>query len=503
MEQSSLKDKTAKGFAWGAVNNLTCQLLQAIFGIIIARSVTHEDYGVIELLSIFTVVANTLQDSGFRVSLINRKDATHTDYNSVFWFNIGVSAAMYALFFVCAPLISDFYNEPLLTSVSRYYFLAFLAASFSIVPRAILISQFRQKELAIIGLAATAISGVIGATMAINGMKYWGIATQQIMFNLCVSLFSWYYSGWRPSFAITFKPIREMFSFSSKMLLTDIIVQINNRIFSVALGKFYNKDIVGIYGQANKWNTMGTNTVNGMVQGVAQPTFVQVGDDKARLCRTFRKMLRFTCFVCFPAMFGLSLIANEFIVILVTERWLPSAHLMQMLCVAGAFLPIATLYYNLILSRGKSDIYMYNALCQGCTIIASILCMQYLVRSVDLNIFSIHVSLDTIDLMVLSYTIIIILWTLVWQTFLKREIGLTFRDAAKDIMPFLLIATATMFVTYFITRSITNLYLLITLRIILAAAIYVGSLWLLGAKILRECVRYIMPRFPFLSRWIG
>lgn len=145
---------------------------------------------------------------------------------------------------------------------------------------------------------------------------------------------------------------------------------------------------------------------------------------------------------------------------------------------------------------------MYNALCQGCTIIASILCMQYLVRSVDLNIFSIHVSLDTIDLMVLSYTIIIILWTLVWQTFLKREIGLTFRDAAKDIMPFLLIATATMFVTYFITRSITNLYLLITLRIIIAAIIYVGSLWLLGAKILRECVRYIMPRFPFLSRWI-
>ncbi|MBP5480073.1 MAG: oligosaccharide flippase family protein, partial [Bacteroidaceae bacterium] len=282
--------------------------------------------------------------------------------------------------------------------------------------------------------------------------------------------------------------------------------QINNNIFSVVLGKFYQAGDVGFYNQANKWNTMGANTITGMVQGVAQPTFVQVGDDKTRLCRTFRKMLRFTCFVSFPAMFGLSLIAPEFIVILITDKWLPSANLMRILCVGGAFLPIATLYFNLIISRGKSDVYMYNIISQGVTILSSIICIYYIfgnTENVTAYILTFHLSLSKIDLMVLSYVCIVVLWIGIWHTFLRREIGLSFRHALKDILPFLIIATATMVVSYAITKPITNIYLLLVSRIIIAAIIYVGSLWLLGAKILRECVRYIMPRFPFLSRWIG
>ena len=506
MPMDNLKDKTAKGFAWGAINNGATQLLNAVFGIILARKLTEDDYGIIGLLGIFALVASSLQDSGFVTALTNKKDATHRDYNSVFWFNVCVSAMLYVILFLCAPLIADFYEEPVLVDISRYYFLAIFVASFSIVPRAILFRQLKQKELAVMGLASLIVSGCVGVVMAMNGMAYWGLATQLITFNLCVVIFSWLLSHWRPTFDITFQPVREMFGFSSKMLLTNIFNQINNNIFSVVLGKFYQAGDVGFYNQANKWNTMGANTITGMVQGVAQPTFVQVGDDKARLCRTFRKMLRFTCFVSFPAMFGLSLIAPEFIVILITDKWLPSANLMRILCVGGAFLPIATLYFNLIISRGKSDVYMYNIISQGVTILSSIICIYYIfgnTENVTVYILTSHLSLSKIDLMVLSYVCIVVLWIGIWHTFLRREIGLSFRHALKDILPFLIIATATMVVSYAITKPITNIYLLLVSRIIIAAIIYVGSLWLLGAKILRECVRYIMPRFPFLSRWIG
>lgn len=487
----SLKDKAAKGFAWGALSNGATQLLNAVFGVVLARKLSEDDYGIIGLLTVFAVVATALQDSGFVTALTNKKDATHRDYNSVFWFNIGVSAILYVVLFACAPFIAQFYEEPLLTSLSRYYFIAIFIASFSIVPRAILFRQLKQKELAIMGLLSLIISGAVGITMAYNDMAYWGIATQLIVFNLCVVIFSWLLSHWRPSFDITFEPVREMFGFSSKMLLTNIFNQINNNIFSIVLGKLYSKSEVGFYNQANKWNMMGASTITGMVQGVAQPTFVQVGDDKERLCRTFRKMLRFTCLVCFPVMFGLSLIAPEFIVILIKEKWLPSAHLMQMLCVGGAFLPIATLYFNLIISRGKSNIYMYNVIGQGCSILSAIMIMYYMVGEVDMDIWSFHLSLSKIDLMVVAYVSIIIMWTVIWHAFLKREIGLSFRDAFKDIMPFLLLAATTMIVTYFVTLPVTNIYLLLVLRIIIAAILYIGALWVLGAQILRECLGYV------------
>lgn len=456
------------------------QLLNAIFGVVLARKLSQDDYGLIGMLMIFTLVANSLQDSGFVTALTNKRDATHKDFNAVFWFNISVSFTLYILFFFCAPLIAQFYHEPLLTDLSRYYFFSFFIASFSIVPRAILFRQIKQKELAMMSLLSLLISGTVGIVMVYHQMAYWGLATQTMVFNLSISLISWWLSGWKPSFQISFSPIREMFGFSSKMLITNIFNQVNNNIFALLLGKLYTKTVVGDYSQANKWNLMGASTITGMVQGVAQPTFVQVGDDKERLCQTFSKMLRFTCFVSFPAMFGLSLVAPEFIVILIKEKWLTSAYLMQILCIGGAFLPIATLYFNMIISRGKSNIYMWNIITQGCTLLITILCVKALGGNVRE--------------MVISWVCITILWIAIWHYFVWKEISFSPLQAIRDIMPFLLIAAFTMGLTYLLTQGIQSLPLLLISRLLIASTIYLSILLLLGAHILKECLGYIFKK---------
>ena len=480
MPTTNLKDKTAKGILWGALNNSTMQVLNAAFGIVLARELGQADYGLIGMLTIFTLITNSLQDSGFVTALTNKRDATHHDYNAVFWFNISTSIVLYIILYLCAPYIALFFEEPMLTDLSRYYFIGFVIASFSIVPRAILFRQIKQRELAAMGLTAMVVSGIVGILMAYNGMVYWGLATQTITFNLIISILSWILSHFRPSWQFSTKPILEMFRFSSKMLITNIFNQVNNNIFSLVLGKLYTKVEVGTYTQANKWNTMGASTITGIVQGVAQPTFVAVGDDSERLCRAFSKMLRFTSFITFPTMFGLALIAPEFIVVLIKEKWLPSAYLMQILCIGGAFLPIATLYFNLIISRGKSDIYMWNVIAQGCAILGAILIV--------------HALGGNITHMVIAYVCIVILWTGIWHRFLYQEIRYPFRSALKDILPFLLIAAATMIITFFATRWIDSLPLLLIIRILLAAAIYIGGLWLCGAKILQESLGYLIKK---------
>lgn len=489
MPTTNLKDKAAKGFFWSALNNGLMQALNAVFGIVLAQRLSQSDYGLIGMLTVFSLIATSLQDSGFVTALTNRKDATHRDYNSVFWFNIVMSACLYGLFYVCAPMVADFFDEPILTSLSRYYFFGFFIASFSIVPRAILFKQIKQKELAVMGLAALLVSGTTGVTMAYCGMAYWGLATQTIVFNLMVSVLSWILSKWRPSSDVSMKPIKEMFSFSSKMLITNIFNQINNNIFTLVLGRLYSKVEVGTYSQANKWNTMGASTITGMVQGVAQPTFVQVGNDRERLCHTFSKMLRFTCFVSFPVMFGLSLVAPEFIVTLIKEKWLPSAYLMRILCIGGAFLPIATLYFNLIISRGKSNVYMWNIITQGCVILATALLIHTLGKGTGFDMWGTHIY--SIDMMVISYVAIIICWTGIWHYFLYREIRYPFLSALKDIVPFMAIAAATMAVTYVITCGIGNVTLLLATRIVTAAAIYLLAMKIANVKIMKECIGYL------------
>lgn len=485
-KESTLKEKAAKGFLWGGVSNGMMQVMNALFGIIIARCITQEDYGLIGELTIFSAIASALQEGGFISALTNRKNATYQDFNSVFWFNVTCSAVIYVILWFCAPLLVHFFNEPRLLWLSRYAFLGFFIASLSITPRAILFKKLMAKEQAFMSLAAMLSSGTIGVIMAVNGMAYWGVATQSIIYVSGVAALSWWFSRWKPSRDVSLKPIKEMFGFGSKMLITNIFNCINNHIFSFIFGRFYTAMEVGTYTQANKWNLMGSQTITGMVQSVAQPTFVQVGNDREALCRSFRKMLRFTSFVCFPTMFGILLIAPEFIVITITERWLPSAKMMQELCVAGAFMPITVLYYNFIISRGKSHIYMWNIMAQ---------CVIVLLTACTIKIFSLSLwGISGIHLMVTAYIAICIIWVGIWHYFLWREIRLSFFSAIKDIAPFFSIAAITMVTTYFLTESISNIYLLLITRILTAAVLYLTILRLTGAKILKECLYYLKKK---------
>lgn len=480
MAEQTLKNKTAKGLAWGFLNNSTMQVLNAVFGIILARRLSQGDYGLIGMLTIFTAVAASLQDSGFVTALTNKKDASHADYNSVFWFNISVSATLYVLFFLAAPLLANFYHEPLLKGLFRYYSLGFFAASFSIVPRAILFKQLRQKELAVVSIVALLVSGTVGVAMAFMGMAYWGLATQNLLYIGVTVVLSWWLSGWRPCRKVTFEPVKEMFAFSSKMLLTNIFYQINQNVFSVILGKIYTKSEVGVYNQANKWNTIGVSSIYQMVQGVAQPTFVSVGDDVERLRRTFSKMLKFTCFVSFPALFGLSMVAPEFIVILLGEKWMSSAELLRIICIGSAFQPVSLLFSNMVISRGKSDVYMWNVIAQGIALVFSIL--------------MIHALDGDIRMMVWSYVGIMVTWLLIWIYFVWREIRLSVWQTAKDIIPFLGIAAVAMFVTYYATGTVVNLYMLLGCRIIMAVVVYAALAFVCATSIVKECLGFLLKK---------
>ena len=112
------------------------------------------------------------------------------------------------------------------------------------------------------------------------------------------------------------------------MLITQVFIIINQNLFSVLLGKFYTKQEVGDFSQANNWNNKGHALITGMINGVTQPVLASVANDPQRQAAVFHKMLRFTAFISFPAMFGLSLISREFILIAITDKWLASARIM-------------------------------------------------------------------------------------------------------------------------------------------------------------------------------
>ena len=469
-----LKGKTAKGLFWGGLSNGLQQLLNLFFGLFLGRILQPTDYGLIGMLTIFVVVANALQESGFTGALVNKKDLNHKDLNAVFWFSTLMGTALYLILFCCAPLIADFYDEPLLRDLSRVLFLGFLLSSSSTAHNAVLFRNLMVKQRAMTYLFAQGISGTVGIILALNGMAYWGLAMQSVTHLAVQTILLWHFSPWRPTLEWDFRPLRGMIAFSSKILLTNLLTHINNNIFTVLLGKFY-KPQVGFYTQANKWSYMGQSLITGMVSNVAQPVLAKVNDETDRQREIFRKMLRFTSFVAFPTLLGLALVAPEFIVITIKEKWLPSVPYLQILCLWGAFIPITTLFSNLIISRGHSNIFLYNTVAVGLLQIILIFAMK------SLGIMAMLSAIVTLH----------VLWLFIWHYFAQRMIGIRLRDVLKDVFPFLGISILCMGCTYQITRGIENIYLMFIAKIIVAAALYASIMYLTKATVFRESLHYL------------
>jgi len=476
--EPTLKERTAKGLLWGGISSGLRQILSAVFGIIFARILTQDDYGIVGMLSVFMGVAMTIQEGGFTAALINRKEIKHEDYNAVFWFCLGVSTVLYLLFFLCAPLIAIFFKEPELVELSRVLFLWFWIGSIGIAHNALLLKKMQMKERAKIDVWALILSNTLGVLLIMNGYRYWGLVWQTVAYGIIATVLRWYYSSWKPSLNFNFGPVKEMLPFSIKLVLTGFVTQVNNNILSTFIGRFYTKHEVGDYTQGNKWATMGSSFVNDILQSVAQPVLVEANNDRDRQRHIFRKMLRFIAFISFPALFGLAFVAPELIVILITDKWMASITIMQLLCLWGAFLPIYTTYAQLVIAHGKSNIYLINTIIIGIVQILSLL---------FLHSYGIIV-------MVIAFIAINIIWLLVWHYYVHGLIGLKIWHVVKDIFPYLGVTLLVLSATYIITLPITNIYLLLLGKIGVAVILYVVIMKLTNSVMFKESIDFLLRK---------
>ena len=468
-----------RNFLWRLAERVGAQGVKLLVELVLARILLPEQYGVIAMVAVFITVFNVFVDSGLGNALIQKKDADDLDFSSVFWFNVLMGGLLYAVLFCSAPLIAWFFHQPRLTDLSRFLFLAFFISSFGISTNAYMVKNMMNREITIINITALVISGLTAIVMALNDMAYWSLAWQQVVNAMVLVVGRFWYVKWRPTLHFTFDYIRQTLSFSMKILVTMIVNTVNQNMLTVIFGRlFRDARVVGNFFQAYKWDSMAFQTVGGMLAQVAQPVLVSVRDERDRELQVFRKMLRFASFLSFPALFGLALVAREFILCTIGEEWIHCVPLLQILCLSGAFMPIYTLYQNLVISHGRSDVNMWLNIGQ---IVLQLIVILLFYR-------------EGITTMVVAYTIFNIVWLAAWQPFARRIIGLRTIDLLKDVLPFMLIAAAVMTATYFITLAITNQWLLLAVRIVVAAALYYATMRLLNVAILRECLQFITRR---------
>lgn len=351
----SLKSKAANSVMWSAVERFSVQGIQFILTIIIARLVSPSDYGLIAMLGIFLAIAQTFIDSGFSNALIQKQDRTETDFSTVFYFNIAVGVVVYVLLYLSSPFIASFYNEPKLDLVTKVVGLNLIISSFSVVQRAKLTIALNFKLQAVISLIAVVISGTIGVYLAYTGYGVWAIVFQFLFNNLLNTLLLWILAKWSPKQYFSLSSFKQLFSFGSKLLFSDLLNVIYVNLYTLVIGKKFSATNLGYYNRAYTLTYFPSGNIGQIITRAMYPLQCSIQDDDILLRDSFIKYIRITCFFIFPLMVLVCLLAKPIVILFLTEKWLPAVPLIQILAIAYMWDPLMRINENILKVKGRSD----------------------------------------------------------------------------------------------------------------------------------------------------
>lgn len=354
----SVKNKAIKGAGWSFADNIMSQGITFLVGLVLARLLTPEEYGLIGIIAIFIAVFNSIVDSGFSNALIRKTDAKDLDYNTVFITNMVLSVFLFLVLFFSAPAIARFFDQPQLLPLTRVMGSVVIINAFAIIQRTILVKKVDFKTQTKVSLIASVTSGIIGIAMAVAGYGVWSLVGQQISRQLLNSLFLWIWAKWYPRIQFSVQSFKELFGFGWKLLVSGLIDTVWKEIYQVIIGKCYSAETLGQYTRAQQFGSIFSSNLTSIVQRVSYPVLSEIQDDKARLKAAYQKVIKVTMLVTFCCMLGLAAIAEPMIVTLIGEQWLPAVPLLQIICFMMMLYPLHAINLNMLQVQGRSDLFL-------------------------------------------------------------------------------------------------------------------------------------------------
>lgn len=366
MKKDNIKEEAIKGVGWSAIDNVSGYVVTFIVGIILARLLSPEDYGLLGLTSIFTAICNCFINAGFSSALIRKKNATEDDYSTVFICNLSIALLLYVVLFVCAPFIANFFERQELVALTRVSTLSMIIGSLAMVQRTRLTKRIDFKTQTKITIIAAIVRGVVGITTAFIGWGVWALVAQELTASVVSTILLWYYNKWIPNLRFSSKSFYELFGYSSKLLASGLIDTIWKEIYQVVIGKCYTPATLGQYTRARMFSGLFSSNLTSIIQRVSFPVLSEIQDDPSRLKDGYRRIIRSTMLITFACMLMLAAIAKPMILVLIGEKWLQASTFLQIVCFSSMLYPLHAINLNILQVKGRSDLFLKLEVIKKC-----------------------------------------------------------------------------------------------------------------------------------------
>lgn len=489
-EEPGLKTKTARSVKWNVIDKVSQQILYAVTGIVLARLLSQEEFGLVGAMLVFQAFASLFVDSGFSYALIQRKAPSRLDYSTVLWFNMAVAIGIYWILFFSAPLIADcFQGDRRLIPLSRVMFIGFILNASAIVQTNRLMKQMEVKMVAVSNSVGLVVGAVVGIWLAVAGYGAWAIVWQTLALNFTKSLVLWLTSHWTPLWRFSMASLRSFFKVGGGMMVTSFLNVLFQNIYSFFIGNRVGLMQLGYYTQADKWSKMGISSLSNVLTSSFLPALSEVQDDPERFARVTSKMNRFTSYLLFPAMGFLAVMATPIFHCLFGDKWDASIVLFQLLLLRGIFTVLSSLYNNYVIALARTKIVIaMETLRDGAALVFLVATLPFIaMTSVGDPVYGIRLLLwGQVAASAISWLVMVIKTAPVSG----RSVG----SFLVDSVPYLVETLVIMAALYLESLVVENCWALLILQGLTSLGLYLGVNALLHSVVQKDVLGFLRGR---------
>lgn len=453
-----LGTKIFKSFLWKYFERFSYQIVQFIVQVVLARILLPDDFGVISIINVFIAICNVFIQSGFNMSLVQKKDVTDQDYSSVFVAGLIISIFLYLILFFSSPLIAEFYDMPVLKPAFRVLSISLIISSLNSVQIAYLVRNLQYKKLFICNFISALVSGFLGIVLAKNDFGVWALIIQQILYLLISTVIMLFLVKWKIKIVLNKKRIKYLFSFGWKLLCSGLIDTIYNNIYELIIGKKFSQSSLAYYSKGKQFPALLVDNINSSISSVMLASLSKIQDDIKQIKETLKSSIIISTTVLFPIMLGLAVVARPLVSLLLTDKWLDCVPLMQLLCISYCLMPIHTMNLQAMNSIGRSDMFL------KIEIIKKVIAFIILIVTVPLGIYG----------MVFGQIAVSLISTIINSSPNKKFINYGSIEQLKDIFPQLFLSIIMAIVVSLFTNISPNNLTILSVQCIIGVVAYLG-----------------------------
>ncbi len=462
---ASVKDSVISSTKWTAFEKIGVQGVRFVLGIVMARLLTPEDYGVVGMLTVFIVISTTFVDSGFSQALIRKQEYKEIDYSTVFYFNLVVSVVVYALLFFIAPWVSSFFQMPILCSILRVQALSLIINALTVVQVAKLTRALDFKTLALRTMYSNIIAGICGVGFAYWGFGVWALVYQVLIQAVINLLFLAICYRWYPTTGFSLESFRELGGYGSKLLFSSLLHTFYTQLTTFIIAKFFNAKTLGFYNKALETVNMPMQLFNGIIGKTTFPIFAKVQDDRERLVNVYRKYIKMSSMCMFFAYALLFALSKPLILLLLTDKWADCVIYLQLLCFVCMFDNVISVNLTLLKVIGRSDLFLKLEIIKKAISIGILLC------AVPFGVIAICIAsifYEQIALFINTY-------------YTGKIFNLGYFTQWKDFFYYLICSIIAVFPAFVFSFFDINNILVLIIGIVTSIGLYILLLWRDGA----------------------